>query len=255
MTDKPETSIIIRTKNEERWLETVLTELYKQTYQDFEILIIDSGSIDKTLEIASKFPVKIFHIDPQDFSYPYSLNFGCQKASATKYLCFIPGHSLPITKTWLEDGIENFKNPKVCGVYGLLTALPDGTFWDKLFMAVWDFVYRLNYPSRRIHTKIYLGLLGFTNGMIRKELWDKHPFDLNYGAGGEEAIWADYWFKSGYIVIQDVNFSVKHSHHLGLIGWIKQLIEWRSLKKPKPFRPLKFRKNLTHEEIPSKLTS
>ena len=156
---------------------------------------------------------------------------------------------------WLEDGIANFQDPKVCGVYGLVTALPDGTFWDKFFLTIWNFTYRLIYPPKRTWTKTYTGLLGFTNGMIRKELWDKHHFDEDYGAGGEEAVWADYWFKKDYIVIQDVNFSVKHSHHLGLIGWIKQINEWRSLKKPKPFRPLKFRKSLTHGEIPSNLTS
>ena len=40
-----ETSIVIRTKNEEKWIGGVLDMLYKQTYTNFEITVVDSGSI------------------------------------------------------------------------------------------------------------------------------------------------------------------------------------------------------------------
>ena len=48
-----ETSIIIRTKNEERWIGKVLERLVSQTYQDFEIIIVDDGSTDTTEEIVN----------------------------------------------------------------------------------------------------------------------------------------------------------------------------------------------------------
>lgn len=52
-----ETGIIIRTKNEERWIGKCLEKIFKQTYKNFEVVIVDSGSTDKTLEIAGKFRV------------------------------------------------------------------------------------------------------------------------------------------------------------------------------------------------------
>lgn len=47
----PLTSWIIRVKNEEKWIGMVLEELMLQSRLDFEILIIDSDSTDKTIEI------------------------------------------------------------------------------------------------------------------------------------------------------------------------------------------------------------
>jgi glycosyltransferase involved in cell wall biosynthesis len=77
-----EISIIIRTKNEEKWLDQCLNILSTQSYNNFEILIIDSGSTDKTLEIAKKYNTRILKIKSSDFNYPYTLNFGCKNANA-----------------------------------------------------------------------------------------------------------------------------------------------------------------------------
>ena len=101
---KPETSIIIRTKNEEKWLGECLKKLREQTYSDFEIIVVDSGSTDWTLEIAKKSDARIVQIKPEEFSYPFALNVGCRHATATEYFVILSGHSLPISRTWLEDG-------------------------------------------------------------------------------------------------------------------------------------------------------
>jgi glycosyltransferase involved in cell wall biosynthesis len=78
-----ETSIIIRTRNEEKWLGRVLEALFGQTYKNFEVILVDSESSDRTLEIAKKFPVKIFNILQKDFSYPHALNYGIEKTKPT----------------------------------------------------------------------------------------------------------------------------------------------------------------------------
>src|SRR5271157_2226095 len=117
-----ETSIIIRTKNEDKWVGKVLKRLSEQTYKDFEIVIVDSGSTDKTLEIIKNFNVKLFQIKQENFSYPYALNYGCERALGTKYFVLLSAHSLPLSKTWLADGLKNFTNEKVMGVYGMMQA-------------------------------------------------------------------------------------------------------------------------------------
>ena len=50
----PETSIVIRTFNEERDLPMLLEGLAKQSYRDFEVVVVDSGSFDRTRDIAQQ---------------------------------------------------------------------------------------------------------------------------------------------------------------------------------------------------------
>src|SRR3989344_667142 len=134
----PETAIIIRTKNEERWIGECLRRLQNQTYRDFEIVVVDSGSTDRTLVIIGQYDVRLFHIPPEDFSYPYALNHGCERAQAAKYLVMLSAHSLPISDTWLQDGINGFVHDRVMGVYGGIRALPDGSVWEKLLWHKWS---------------------------------------------------------------------------------------------------------------------
>ena len=240
----PETSIIIRTRNEERWVGTVLEKIFEQTYKNFEVILIDSGSSDKTLEIARKFPIKIFEIPFKDFSYPYALNFGIKNSSSVKYIVVVSAHSVPVSNTWLEDGLNNFKKyDKIMGVYGFLKALPGSSIWDRIFMNWRGVIRRLINKGKDVKILIDsagLGVMGFTNAIILKELWNKKNFNESYGAGGEDGEWARFWFNRGYKAVKDEKFTVFHSHNLNLVGWYKQIRYWKSLNHPKPFNPKDF---------------
>ena len=58
-------SIIIRTLNEEKYLDELLNSIKLQNIKNFliEIILVDSGSNDKTLSIAKKHKIKITHIE------------------------------------------------------------------------------------------------------------------------------------------------------------------------------------------------
>ena len=51
-------SIILRTKNEELYLEKCLIALKRQNFIKIEIILVDNGSIDNTLKIAKKYKCK-----------------------------------------------------------------------------------------------------------------------------------------------------------------------------------------------------
>lgn len=231
----PETSIIIRTKNESKWIGENLKILKEQTYKDFEIIVIDSGSTDGTLEIVKKFGVNLFEIKPEEFSYPFALNYGCKKSSAEKYFVFISGHSLPISKTWLADGLENFSDSNTMGVFGFVWALPEGSFLEKIIFNKYICKLRNLFKPKIIFKRDQMGVMGFTNAIIRRDLWEKHNFDENYGAGGEDGEWARHWFNLGFNAIRDIRFSVYHSHGLNLGQLKKQWQYWESLGAPRPF--------------------
>src|SRR5687767_9675238 len=110
-------SVIIRCLNEERHIGKLLAGIQQQTLKDVEIIVVDSGSTDATLSIASNCPVRILHIHPKEFSFGRALNLGCKNATG-KYLVMVSAHCYPLYRDWLEKLIAPFANDEIALVYG-----------------------------------------------------------------------------------------------------------------------------------------
>src|SRR3989344_3991542 len=113
----PETSIIIRTHNEEKHIGNLLRAIKEQEYKDYEVIVVDSGSTDGTLDIASKHEAKIINIESRNFTFGYALNVGAEAASG-KYLVMVSAHVLPRDKHWLSNMVITFNDENVAMVYG-----------------------------------------------------------------------------------------------------------------------------------------
>ena len=99
---KPFFSVIIPTLNEEKRISTILSDLSRQTFHDFEVVIVDGNSKDHTVEIAKKWKEKLPHLNIVKRSKPgvsAQRNLGTTK-SAADYLFFsdadtrLPAHYL-----------------------------------------------------------------------------------------------------------------------------------------------------------------
>ncbi|HWQ60341.1 MAG TPA: glycosyltransferase family A protein [Candidatus Fimivivens sp.] len=236
-----ETSVIIRTKNEEKWIGKVLEMLERQTYRDFEIIIVDSGSTDRTLDIAEKHTDRIIRIPPEEFSYPHALNVGCKAARAEKYFLFLSAHSLPVSEDFIRIGVEDMKEDVVMGTYGPINALPDASISEKFYFDIIGPTLDFFTKEKIRFSMARMGVLGFTNALIRKDLWERQPFDEDYGMGGEDQQWMDHWAKRGFVALKDKRFKVRHSHGLRLFAFIRQWVHWAQVSKPLPFSKSPFR--------------
>jgi rhamnosyltransferase len=96
-------SIIIRTLNEEKHLDDILSIIEEQDSDglDYEVIIVDSGSEDNTLQIAASHKCKVLQITREEFSFGRSLNKGCAAATG-ELLVFVSGHCVPTNKKWLQ---------------------------------------------------------------------------------------------------------------------------------------------------------
>jgi rhamnosyltransferase len=110
-------SIIIRACNEEKHITQLLQGIGQQSLQDHEIILVDSGSTDGTLVIASHYPVRVVHIQPQDFTFGHSLNQGIQESHGD-FIVIVSAHVYPVYPDWLECLLAPFADPQVALSYG-----------------------------------------------------------------------------------------------------------------------------------------
>lgn len=113
---KAKVSIVIRTLNEAKHLNELLSAIARQECIDIhpEVVLVDSGSTDGTLEIAERHGCRIFHITREEFSFGRSLNMGCEAAEG-EILVITSGHCVPVDEHWLQrlcqpilDGVAQY---------------------------------------------------------------------------------------------------------------------------------------------------
>ena len=92
-------SIIIRTKNEERWISNCLEKIYNQNYDNFEVIVADNCSIDKTVIKAKKYPIKLINI--KNF-YPGKAINDAIKISTGEIIVCLSAHCIPVNNDWLK---------------------------------------------------------------------------------------------------------------------------------------------------------
>lgn len=199
----PETSIIIRTYNEEKHLPELFRRLGEQEYRDFDTIIVDSGSIDRTRDIASACADRLIPIRKHDFSFGYSLNEGIRN-SGGQFVAIVSAHAMPVDPTWLRNLIEPLRGQHTAMVYGRQQGVAQSKFGEFL-----DFT--RTFGSKREVLKPPKFLANNANSAIRRDLWTGYAFDETL-PGLEDVDWAKHWMEEGYQVVYEPSASIYHIH-------------------------------------------
>jgi rhamnosyltransferase len=111
-------SIVIPVKNGDLWLTRLLDALVRQTlFQQSEIIVIDSGSTDRSLEIIGGYPVTLIKIPPEQFNHGLTRNLGVREAKGD-FVVMTVQDAVPESDQWLERLLQGFANEKVVAVCG-----------------------------------------------------------------------------------------------------------------------------------------
>lgn len=193
-------SIIIRTKNEEKWISSCLAAVFKQTYKNFEVIIVDNNSTDKTVEKTKVFNVKIVQID--DFFPGKALNIGIRNSKGN-VIVSLSGHCIPVDDQWLANLLRNLDEKQVAGVYGRQEPLSFTSDVDKRDLIN---TFRL---ERIIQTKD--SFFHNANSMLRRSVWDQIPFDEEV-TNIEDRLWGKAVIEKGWKIVYEPKASVYHYH-------------------------------------------
>lgn len=163
-------SIVIRTLNEEKYLDELLEAINTQNKDGFktEIIIVDSGSTDKTLEIARKYNSRITYIEKKEFSFGKSLNIGCEFADG-EYLVFVSGHCIPVDNNWLNNLVNPLIKHECDYVYGRQIGRDTTKFSENQ-------VFKKYFPEK-LDVRVSEIFCNNANSAITRKAWDKYKFN------------------------------------------------------------------------------
>ncbi len=162
--NKPLISVVIPAYNEEKYLPACLAAIRKQTFRDFELIVVDNNSIDKTVEIAKKYGARVVRETIQGMIPARERGFAEAKAE----IIARTDADTVVAPDWLEVIYDTFqKKPKVVAMTGPWLS-PSKNLPDKITSSYSYFIsVRL---GKMMSGHVYL--LG-PNYALRKSIWKK----------------------------------------------------------------------------------
>jgi dTDP-4-amino-4,6-dideoxygalactose transaminase len=193
----PKASVVIRTQNHADALTKNLSLLARQTLPH-EVIVVDSGSDDDTVDIARAAGAVVVDRSAEPFHYAATLNAGCAIARAP-VLVSLSAHAFPQSDDFLERVVAHFDDPEVACVYGEQV---DEDFNPLLGPYRQDAALAAARP-----------FYGFSNtgGAVRAELWKQHAFREDL-ASAEDREWGSYWCERGYVCVLDPAVAVERDY-------------------------------------------
>jgi rhamnosyltransferase len=198
-------SIVIRCLNEERGIGRLLNGIAAQTRRPDQIVVVDSGSTDGTLDIARRHHVEIHRIAPAEFSFGRSLNRGI-KATWGDIAVLASAHVYPVYDTWLEHLTKPLEDPEVALAYGRQVGGPRTPYSESQIMATW-------FPAQS-NPRQDNPFANNANAAIRRSEWATAPYDEEL-TGLEDLDWAAKLLKRGNGIAYVAEAPVVHLHDEG----------------------------------------
>ena len=196
-------SLVIRAYNESRHLGRLLEGVSHQTCRGVEVILVDSGSTDATVQIAESYGAKIVRIQPGEFTFGRSLNLGIQAVSSDR-IVIASAHVYPVYPDWIESLLRPFDDPDVALVYGKQRGEASSQFSERQIFRQW-------FPDTDIANQSS-PFCNNANAAIRRSLWSEHPYDETL-TGLEDLEWGKWAQSRGKRVAYASHAEVIHIHH------------------------------------------
>jgi len=237
-------SVYIPCFNAEKHIEVCIKSVLRQTYPVDEILIIDDGCTDKTIEKVSKYDVKIFR-NKENKGLAFSRNKGILKAK-NNFIASIDGDVI-LDKKWLKNLIKDFTSKEIVGVCGNLEE-----HYKKRTADLWRLIHmKQNWGKKKIvNPKFLFG----SNCIFRKKaIKNVDLYNIKYRTNYEDVDISNRLKAKGYKLIYEPKAKAIHLKQDSITSVLKNSWKWSlfSYSPPTSFGKLLFRfftdayKNLT----------
>jgi rhamnosyltransferase len=236
-------TVLIPAKNAGQSFRVIIERLLsQQTTWPYEILVIDSGSSDGTVDVCKEYPaIRLHQIAPHEFGHGKTRNLGVSLARG-EFVVLITQDALPIDDHWLAKLVAAVdQRADIAGAFGRHLPYENASPFVKRDLqlhfdgfARHDPIVKLDAPDRYKRDPGYRQFLHFfsdNNACLRKSVWERIPYpDVDFA---EDQIWAQQIIEAGYAKAYCDTAAVYHSHDYGVMETLR-----RSYDESKAFRRL-----------------
>jgi len=218
--------VVIPTKNAGPGFRQTLEMIFaQQVPYPFEVIVVDSGSQDATLDICHEFSVRLLRILPKSFNHGATRNYAISQAQG-EFIILTVQDAVPADEGWMDALVRNLiDDPEVAGAYGRQLPRPDSSYLAKQRNRLW---YKRLGDKRIVHQitdvaelntltieeKCLVVRFDNVNGCMSRSVWEQYQFPPYMYA--EDIGWALEVLQAGYKIVYDPTARVLHSHDRGL---------------------------------------
>jgi len=216
----PAISIVVPTFNGAATLPALLDAVSRQRIdRSFEIIAIDSGSTDGSVELLRSAGARLITIAPGTFNHGLTRNLGITAATGD-FVVLIVQDAVPASDTWLAALTDPLgQDPCLAGTFARQLPRPDAGPLTRHYLARW---FASSHSARTVGaTRAELDALSplerldrctFDNvcSCLRRSVWEQHPFRET--PIGEDIEWAREVLLAGYRLSYVPDAAVVHSH-------------------------------------------
>lgn len=198
----PLCTVVIRAFNEEAHVGRLLEGIGRQTVREVEVVLVDSGSTDRTAGLAAELGARLVAIAPDEFTFGRALNLGCAVAGG-EFIIIASAHVYPVYTDWIARLLEPMMDPRMALVYGRQRGDETSRFSERQVFAAW-------YPEQAIARQDH-PFCNNANAAIRRELWQRRCYSEEL-PGLEDVDWATWAQSQGFHIAYSSEAEVVHIH-------------------------------------------
>jgi rhamnosyltransferase len=235
-------TVAIPVRNGERYLAEVLGAVSDQLVdRDLELLVVDSGSSDRSVEIARSAGARVVEIHPSEFSHGRTRN-AIMELARGPHVAFLTQDATPADERWLARLLEGFALAEdVALVFGPYVPRPGAShivqrefqdFFGGFAPDGRPVLQRLDSAAHEPYVRRPTPLTFFTdaNGCVARWAWERVPYrDIAYA---EDQLLASEMLEAGFAKVFEPGAGVYHSHEYGPVEKFRRYFdEWRGLRE------------------------
>jgi len=224
---KPVASVIIIVKNGMPDIERCLAGVFAQKAPwPFEVLVIDSGSTDGTLDIVRRSGARLIEIPPQSFNHGNTRNLGAKEAEG-QYLVFLVADAIPLDQNWLAPLVAAVQEDGVAGAYSRQIPRPEHNLLVRSSVEGWYTFsttrlvkqYPFNVEDLSPEQRYQLAVFDDVSACMRKDVWERFPYNPVHC---EDVEWSNRVLSAGYKIVFEPASVVYHSHQRSVLHDLKR---------------------------------